>query len=74
MWTPTTRRQHNRDHLRYGSDLTDAEWEIIAPYLPAPAATGRPRRWPRREIMNAIFYPGLFTKRRKLAGGHGLSC
>lgn len=56
MWTPTTRRQHNRDHLRYGSDLTDAEWEIIAPYLPAPAAPGRPRRWPMREIMNAIFY------------------
>ena len=24
MWTPATRRQHNRDHLRYGSDLTDA--------------------------------------------------
>ena len=56
MWTPTTRRQHNRDHLRYGSDLTDAEWDIIAPYLPAPSSTGRPRRWPMREIMNAIFY------------------
>lgn len=56
MWTPTTRRQHNRDHLRYGSDLTDAEWEIIAPFLPPPGRTGRPRRWPMREIMNAIFY------------------
>jgi hypothetical protein len=20
MWTPITRRQHNREHLRYGSD------------------------------------------------------
>ena len=30
MWTPTTRKQHSRDHLRYGSDLTDAEWEILA--------------------------------------------
>lgn len=56
MWTPTTRRQHSRDHLRYGSDLTDAEWEIIAPFMPAPARTGRPREWPPREIMNAIFY------------------
>jgi hypothetical protein len=27
MWNPATR--HSRDHLRYGSDLTDAEWEII---------------------------------------------
>jgi putative transposase len=56
MWSPTTRVDHNRDHLRYGSDLTDAEWAIIAPYLPPPAKTGRPRHWPMREIMNAIFY------------------
>jgi transposase len=56
MWTATTRRQHSRDHLRYESDLSDAEWEIIAPYMPRPAQTGRPRRWPMREIMSAIFY------------------
>ena len=56
MWTPTTRQQHNRDHLRYGSDLSDAEWKIIAPFMPPPARTGRPRRWPMREIVNAIFY------------------
>ena len=56
MWTAATRRRHSRDHLRYGSDLSDAEWEIIAPFMPAPAKTGRPRQWPMREIMNAIFY------------------
>lgn len=56
MWTPTTRRQHSRDHLRYGSDLTDGEWALIAPFMPAPAKTGRPRLWTMREIMNAIFY------------------
>jgi putative transposase len=56
MWTPVTRRQHSRDHLRYGSDLTDAEWEIIAPFMPPPAKTGRPRQWTMREIMYAIFY------------------
>jgi transposase len=49
-------RQHSRDHLRYGSDLTDAEWEIIAPFMPPAAQTGRPRQWTLREIMNAIFY------------------
>ena len=43
MWTPTTRRQYSRDHLRYGSDLSDAEWNIIAPFMPPPAKTGRPR-------------------------------
>ncbi|MCB1493280.1 MAG: IS5 family transposase, partial [Rhodobiaceae bacterium] len=56
MWTPTTRRQHSREDLRYPSDLTDEEWEIIEPFMPAPARTGRPRAWPMREIMNAIFY------------------
>ena len=56
MWTPTARREHNREHLRYESDLTDAEWEIIAPDLPLPRKTGRPRAWTMREIMNAIFY------------------
>ena len=56
MWTPTTRRHHNRRRLRYGSDLTDAEWAIVEPFLPPPSRTGRPRRWPMREIVNAIFY------------------
>src|SRR5271157_3768204 len=56
MWTSATRREHSRDHLRYGSDLTDAEWEIIAPFMPPPAKTGRPREWSMREIMSAIFY------------------
>jgi transposase len=56
MWTEATRRQHSRDQLRYGSDLTDEEWEIIAPFMPPPAKTGRPREWTMREIVNAIFY------------------
>ena len=36
MWTPTTRAQHSRPGLRYGSDLTDAEWAILSPLLPPP--------------------------------------
>jgi putative transposase len=56
MWTKTTRAQHARDRLRYGSDLTDQEWELLAPLLPLPAETGRPRQWPMREIINALFY------------------
>ena len=51
MWTPITRRQYSREDLCYGSDLTDAEWAIIAPLLPAEGKTGRPRRWPMRDIM-----------------------
>jgi transposase len=56
MWTPTTREQHNRDHLRYGSDLTDEEWEVLRPLLPVPAETGRRWAWPLREVINAIFF------------------
>jgi transposase len=56
MWTPETRAEHDRDELRYPSDLTDAEWQILAPLLPPPAETGRRRSWPMRELMNAIFF------------------
>ena len=56
MWTPTTRQQHSRPVTRYQTDLTDAEWRVIAPHLPKPCATGRPRAWPMREIVNGIFY------------------
>jgi putative transposase len=56
MWTPTTRQEHSRPVTRYQTDLTDAEWRVIAPHLPKPFATGRPREWPMREIINGIFY------------------
>src|SRR4051812_6479743 len=56
MWTAETRAEHDRDDLRYPSDLTDAEWQILAPLLPPPAETGRHRCWPMREMMNAIFF------------------
>ena len=56
MWTPTTRQQHSRPVSRYQTDLTDAEWRVIAPHLPKPCAAGRPRAWPMREILNGIFY------------------
>jgi len=55
MWTPETRTLHDRGHLRYGSDLTDEEWRVLAPFLPPPAPTGRRRVWPMREMLNAIF-------------------
>ena len=45
-----------RAGLRYGSDLTDAEWAILEPLLPPPATCGRRRAWPLREVINAISY------------------
>ena len=42
----------------YPSDLTDAQWQVIAPHLPAevPGRRGRPRIWPLRRIIEAILY------------------
>jgi putative transposase len=40
----------------YQSDLSDAEWSCLKPYLPAPLAYGRPRLHGPREIPDAIFY------------------
>lgn len=56
MWNPTARKRHSRAGLRYGSDLTDQEWQLLEPRLPFPRERGRRRRWPMRSIINAIFY------------------
>jgi putative transposase len=40
----------------YPTDLSDAEWNYIAPHLPAPKGYGRPRTHDLREILNAVFY------------------
>ena len=40
----------------YPSDLTDAEWALLAPLLPPPRPTGRPRKWSDRVIADAVFY------------------
>jgi len=40
----------------YATDLTDAQWSLIEPILPAPNLTGRYEKHPRREIVNALFY------------------
>jgi|SRR5215212_4448169 len=41
---------------RYPSDLTDAEWERIAPLIPPAKPGGSPRRVEMREVLNGIFY------------------
>jgi putative transposase len=40
----------------YPTDLSDAEWFCIEPYLPTPKAPRRPRVHSLREILNAIYY------------------
>lgn len=40
----------------YPSDLTDAQWALVEPLLPAPNTGGRPEKHPRRDIVDAILY------------------
>ena len=56
VWTPITRAQHARDHLRYASDLSEAEWALIAPALPPASGRGRPRTTDLRAVVEALFY------------------
>ena len=56
VWTTRHRLEAARVGLRYPSDLTDAEWALIAPLVPPARCGGRPRRVDMREVCNAIFY------------------
>ena len=40
----------------YPSDLNDTEWQLLEPLLPPPKPGGRPIKYPRREIANAVLY------------------
>ena len=55
-WTDPARRQYARPAARYATDLTDAEYALVAPHLPSPNRLGRPREVDLREVVNAILY------------------
>lgn len=40
----------------YPSDVTDREWEIIAPFIPAAKTGGRCRTTDMRQVLDGIFY------------------
>lgn len=40
----------------YPSDLTDSQWQLIEPLIPAAKPGGRPRSVDMRRVMNAILY------------------
>jgi transposase len=54
MWTEITRRNYAREGKRYASDLTDAEWALIEPHMPAVKRLGRPRGTELRSVVDAI--------------------
>ncbi len=56
MWTVEQRQTHDRAGLRYPSDLTDAEWALVEPFIPPARRGGRKRTVDVREVLNGIFY------------------
>jgi len=40
----------------YPSDLTTPEWSAASRFIPAPKTGGRPAKYERREIVNALLY------------------
>jgi putative transposase len=51
--------QEDQSRKKYSSDLTDAQWAIVAPMIPpAKQSTrgGRPREVDMREVLNTILY------------------
>ncbi len=47
--------QHQKQK-KYGTDLTDEQWQIISPLIPSAKSGGIERKIDIREIINAIFY------------------
>jgi hypothetical protein len=46
----------DRQEDEAASDLTDEEWERMAPLMPKPGRRGRPREVDFREVINAVRY------------------
>jgi transposase len=40
----------------YPTDLSDAEWTVLGPLIPSCKPGGRPEKWPRRLVLDGIFY------------------
>ena len=56
MWTEEHRKAYARVGGRYPSDMTDAEWAMLEPLIPAAKHGGRPRKTDMRAAINAILY------------------
>jgi transposase len=56
MWKREHRLANAHRGLRYPSDLSDAEWVLVAPLIPPARRGGRSRSINEREDLNAIFY------------------
>ena len=56
MWTAENRPHYDRSKLRYPSDLTDAEWSLIAPLIPPAKRGGNKRTVDERAVVQGLLY------------------
>ena len=56
MWTNENRGRYDRSKLRYPSDLTDAEWALVASLIPPAKRGGNKRTVDMREVVNGLMY------------------
>jgi transposase len=56
MWTTENRSHYDRKGLRYPSDLTDAEWDLVKSLIPRAKRGGRRRAIVVRDVLNGILY------------------
>ena len=70
MGKPEHRAAADRRGRRYPSDLTDAEWALVAPLIRPAKRGGRPRTVDVREVLNAIVsvHHALSVEAREQAG------
>jgi transposase len=56
MWSIENRARYDRSRLRYPSDLTEAEWDLVAPLIPSAKRGGNKRTVDLREVANGLMY------------------
>ncbi len=56
MWTNENRGHYDRRKLRYPSDLTDDEWALVRPLIPAAKRGGNKRTVDVRAVVNGLMY------------------
>src|SRR5579864_8446929 len=56
MWTKKNRARYDRSKLRYPSDLTDDEWQLVGPLIPPGKRGGGKRTVIMREVVNGLMY------------------
>ena len=68
MWTSKNRARYDRSKLRYPSDLTDDEWKLVEPLIPAGKAGGGKRTAIMREVVMFVRSSKLMRTRASQLG------